>query len=171
VILQHTYVLEQHFRNFATELPNKVDSKGFREAGPNLTAQVLFQNLSIGDDVALTSRFNNLNLIPYLQAFQARGIHAHVVLSDPTSKLSGVYDLCYLMKAKRRFVGSAISTYARWAAFLGDAEEAQLYIYSYDGLKTVTKGHDLMDLLGFQWKHPVLQKRVKWRLIADDDLR
>lgn len=158
-------------------MPRKVDSKGFAEAGPQLTAQVLFgggtNDTNKNDSkVSITTRFHNLNLVPYLQAFQAQQHNSKVVItSDPTLELNGVYDLCYLLKTPQRLVGSYRSTFAFWAAILGQAQPAVLYIYDYDGLQQLTqnaKDEELLQLLGYKWTNPKLQQRVQWRVVRDD---
>jgi hypothetical protein len=150
-------------------------------ATPYMVAHLLFANhfkQQQGNNVSITSRFSNINVIPYLQAFQDEGISAQVVVPEATTKdaaqYGGVSDMCYLMKAQQLFVGSSVSSFARWAAIFGQAETAILYIYAYGGGFTNTttspEGYTIMDLFAHQWANPSLRKRVKWQLLTDDNL-
>lgn len=57
-------------------------------------------------------------------------------------------------------VGSVVSTFARWAAILGNARVARLYIHDTMGLRTSVDRMDLSQVLGFDWTHPKLRERV-----------
>jgi hypothetical protein len=113
---------KQHFRNFHTELKRAV-GLGFEELNPNRTADELFGHLQPGDKVAITTRFNNAVTKLYVQQLERRGLKVRTITGQ-----SAVQDFCFLIKAEKELVGNLVSTFTLWAAVLGNAKIARLYI-------------------------------------------
>jgi hypothetical protein len=133
-----------HFRNFAREFhvgSSPSDTlPSFEEVTPQQTANVLFANLQPGDKVAIASRFENDPIVnEHVKALQKRGFHVRVVTgsnkSDNQQQNGGMQDFCFLLRAKKEFIGNFRSTFAVWAALLGDAKFAKLYTIKSPGLK------------------------------------
>ena len=121
---------------------------GFEELSPNKTAYELFGHLNPGDKVAITTRFGDKDVEPYVSALQARELQVRVIEGQ-----SGTQDFCFLMSAQKELVGSFLSTFVSWAAYLGDMKRANLY--RVIGLNTPT---DLR--MPFNWTHRRLKDRV-----------
>ena len=49
------------------------------------------------------------------------------------------------------------STYARWAAYLGDARRVQLYALDNSGSQEF-----IQTTMKYPWKHSQIQERVQW---------
>lgn len=111
-----------HLRNFLVEMPLLGAKLGFSELSPNKTAKELFQHLIPGSSVAITSRFTDSRSNPYLEAFHARGIHARIIQGQSLEQ-----DFCFLLSAQQEFVGISMSSFATWAAYLGNASSVRLY--------------------------------------------
>ena len=150
---------KKHFRNFETEMKAHAKSLGFAELNPNQTANELLGHLQKGDKVAITTRFRNHLVDQYVTALQARGIQARVV----TGQL-GIQDFCFLAMAQREMIGNVVSSYARWAAVLGNASTARLYIADTPELRRHTRHNGLLRTLGYNWTNPTLQSRVHFEV-------
>jgi hypothetical protein len=144
----------QHFRNFHTELP-RAKKLGFEELNPNRTAEELFGHLQPGDKVAITTRFNNAVAQVYVKQLQQRGLQVRTITGQ-----SSVQDFCFLMKARKELVGSRDSSFTRWAAVLGDAKRARLYIL--DNSLQQRKGGAARLIVN--WTHPYLKSRILYEI-------
>ena len=121
-----------HFRNFVTEIEQAsvFNSYNFFELSPNETAQYLFgpnhrrygnHTLETKRKMALISRFPD-TATPFVEKLQADGWTVRRIKGQ-----SGVQDFCFAMSAQRELVGVVLSTYAKWAGFLGNATKVRLY--------------------------------------------
>jgi hypothetical protein len=130
---------------------------GFTELTPNQTAYELFQHLMAGDKVAITTRFQTPEVLEYVEALQGRGLIVRVVEGQ-----RDIEDFCFLRKAQRGLAGNVVSTFVKWAAFLGQAEHVQLYVLEHDfGLRKATRGASSVgDVFIYNWTNPVLKERV-----------
>jgi hypothetical protein len=139
---------------------------GFDEPSPNKTAYELFGHLKAGDKIAMTTfKLDNVAL-EYVEAFKKRGLQVRVVSGQ--SRMQG---FCFLKKAQKEVVGSAVSTFFRWAAFLGDAKRAQLYILDNRKMRSIdTKKPLLADLKQFKWSNPILESRVQFRFLMTEEV-
>jgi hypothetical protein len=152
----------QHFRNFVTEVGAKgVNLFGeFLESSPEQTASQLFGHLQPGEKVAITSRFVNNLTLEYVRALEHRGLQVRVI-----SNQTGLQDFCFLKRAQKELVGSSMSTFARWAAILGDAQRVQLYVTDAPGVWIKNKGkftNPLRSMLdNFTWTNPKVQARIQ----------
>ena len=140
-------------------MPKRYETLGFTELSPSRTANELLQHLQPGDKVAITTRFRGYYADQYVKALQGRGIQARLITGQ-----EGVEDFCFLAKAQREVIGNVVSSYARWAAILGNASTARLYILDTSGLRQHTKNNGLLRTLGFNWTNPTLQSRVKFEV-------
>ena len=129
------------------------DKLGFTELGPKQTADELFGGLSRGDKVAMLSRFKNGEVQEYVQALEDRGIQVRLI-----SGQTPVQDFCFLKNTKKEVVGSEISTFFQWAAYLGDAKVRSYFVQSNE--KAGRTG-------GYDWKDPILKKRYTYEIYSD----
>jgi hypothetical protein len=112
-----------HLRNFLVEMPRKGRRKGYEELSPSKVANEIFANLTGGDKVAMTSRLTGHGFEQnYTLALQARGLVIRVIENQ-----SPMQDFCFLLSATKDFIGCSTSTYAVWAAYLGNATKSRLY--------------------------------------------
>jgi hypothetical protein len=111
-----------------------------------------------------TTKRDNASL-EYVKAFRERGLQVRVV-----SGQSRVQGFCFLKKAQKELVGSAVSTFVRWAAFLGDAKRAQLYILVSRKMRNIdTKKPSLATLQQLKWSNPILESRVHFRFLMTEE--
>lgn len=139
----------KHLRNFQVELKRVYKTKGFEELSPNKTAHELFDHLHSGDKIAITTRFGGDRLIPYITALQQQGLQVRVI-----EKQSGPQDFCFMMSAKKELVGTFKSTFAAWAAYLGNMKRASLYV------PTTPNSVPRISISAFNWTHQSLKDRV-----------
>jgi len=138
-----------HFRNFKGEMPRRWNSYGFVEADPQQTAASLFGHLTVGEKVAIITRFGSDAVQPYVEALQLKGLKVRVIEGQ-----DGPADFCFLMSARKEIVGVAYSTYLIWAGYLGNA--TRVVAYSTTG----RKGHKFIN-----YTHPVLRDRFDFPLV------
>jgi hypothetical protein len=128
-------------------------ARGFEELDPHRVATMLMGHLKAGERVAMTTRFANEPLVEeYIAELQQRGLQVRLVVNQ-----TGVQDFCFLLRAKQELIGVAKSTYARWAAYLGDAEKVQLYAVDNRGSQEF-----IQQTMNYPWKHPDIQRRIQW---------
>jgi hypothetical protein len=130
-------------------MPRAGKRLGFEELSPNKTAFELFGHLKSGDKVAITTRFGGKDVEPYVSALQRRGLQVRVIEGQ-----SGTQDFCFLMSAQKELVGSSLSTFVMWAAYLGDMKHANLY-----RVMSPSSTH-ISTSLQFNWNHRDLKDRV-----------
>jgi hypothetical protein len=75
---------------------------------------------------------------------------------------SGIQDFCFLYSTQKELAGSVTSTYVKWAAILGNARVAKLYLHDTQGLRTSVDLEDPRLVLGFPWTNPTLQSRIQF---------
>lgn len=83
-----------------------------------------------GDKVVITTRFYDDPILQeHVNALQSRGIQVRIVGGglNNTKERQGIEDFCFLLHAKKELIGSTRSTFALWAAVLGQAENIMLY--------------------------------------------
>jgi len=103
-----------HFRNFVTELKNVTRELGFEELSPTDTAETLLSHLSVGDKIAMTTRFNNNVTQEYVKAMERKGFQVRLITDHSPTE-----DFCFLMKAQKELIGGQRSSFFLWAAYLG----------------------------------------------------
>jgi len=148
-----------HLRNFALEGRGLL-GRGFHEMSPNGTATQLLAHLKAGSKVVIVSRFANKPEFyqKYKEAMEAVGLKVRVA---PVQ--SGPHDFCFLMKTKKELIGMATSTYSIWAGLLGEAERAVFYAVNSTHVRKKKPGI----LKPYTWKHPILQKRIKYEVYPE----
>jgi hypothetical protein len=125
---------------------------GFEETTPNQTATLLFGHLQPGDKVAMTTRFQDNDFTQaQVKALEARGLKVRVIAGQ-----NAMQDFCFLSMAQKEFVGNVRSTYAIWAAILGNMQVARLYTLDSSGLRQ-RYGVDFQKHLSYEWTNPKLQ--------------
>jgi hypothetical protein len=112
-----------HYRNYATEMKRRTVEARFVEATPLTAANALFLNTSKNCSIGISSRFES-GVDPYVQALRKREISSHYVDGQRT----GMEAFCYLMQAQYETVGVYLSTFFRWASFLGNATMNRHYM-------------------------------------------
>jgi hypothetical protein len=139
---------------------------GFEETSPNKTSNELFGHLNVGDKVAIVAWQATVALRDYVPVLEKRGLQVRVIHQ------SGMEDFCFLKKAQKEIAGSAVSTYARWAAFLGDAKRVQFYVLDGHGMRVgiEKKTNDCVSSMfeNFSWTNPELKSRVQFKVIKSE---
>jgi hypothetical protein len=133
-------------------MPTVGKRKGYEELSPNKTAFELCGHLKPGDKVAITTRYGGKHVEPYVSALRGRGLQVRVIEGQ-----SGTEDFCFLMSAQKELVGSLLSTFMMWAAYLGDMKRANLYRVISSRRTPWPTNYTLPP---FNWKHPNLKDRV-----------
>jgi hypothetical protein len=144
-----------HFRNFQGELKDDTQRLGFLELGPNQTARGLFRGLSPGHKVAMITRFKNEQAQRYVDAMEEQGLQVRLI-----SGQSPVEDFCFLKNAKKEMVGTEISSFFIWAAFLGESKVRSYFVESNRGAGK--KSH-------YEWNDPALRARYEYESFLQDD--
>jgi len=112
-----------HFRNFRQELKGVTKQRGFRELNPQQVATELFGQLQDGDKVAIVSRFKNDITKQYVTALEDRNLNVRLI-----SGQTPVEDFCFLKRAKKEMVGTEISSFFVWAAYLSTAPVQSYFV-------------------------------------------
>ena len=150
-----------HIRAFFGELPDKALARdGFEELSPNKTARELLGNHDQGDKVVVLTRSPS-HIGPYLDAMRDTGLDARYVNHD-----TGHQTFCMLMSAKREMVGVSKSTFAVWAAYLGNATKAKLYSVKSPGQ---IKLYPSNGWVGYNYTHPKLKDRILMELYSSEE--
>lgn len=153
-----------HIRGYTTEMPGAGKRMGFAELSPNKVATELLSNLKSGEKVAILSRFGGKSVLiePYVKALEARGLQVRVI-----SGQTGYEDFCFLMSTQKEFVGIHGSSYASFAAYLGNMTRARLYFL--DSPETRRRYGDFSKFLNFTWTHPILKARMSIELYKSEE--
>ena len=138
----------QHLRNFVVEMPKRGKRMGYEELSPEKTATELFAHLNSSDKLAITTRFGGDKVAPYVSALEQRGLKVRVIENQ-----TGTQDFCFLMTAQKEVVGTYLSTFVNWAAYLGAMKRANLYRV----MSPQTRSHSDTT---FNWTNPKLKDRV-----------
>lgn len=112
-----------HVRNFLTELGQRAFAMGFIELSPYRLVNELFRDVGVQENetVAIVSRFPE-TMQPYVNEFKKKHIRVRLINNQ-----SGVEDFCFLRGAEHKMVGHYSSTFAAWAAILGNSTSVRLY--------------------------------------------
>lgn len=140
-------------------MPKLGKQKGYEELSANKTAYELFAHLQPGDKVAITTRFGGIHVQPYVSALEERGLQVRVIEGQ-----SDTQDFCFLMSAQKELVGPLHSTFATWAAFLGNMKLAHLYYVTSPARTKAKKSYS-----PYTWKRPVLKDRVFTNLYKSEE--
>lgn len=128
-------------------------SRGFEELELDRVVPLLMGHLQPGQKVAMTTRFANEPVVEeYVQAMRQHQLQVRVVTNQ-----TGVQDFCFLLRAQQELLGVAKSTYARWAAYLGDAKRVQLYALNNPGSQEFIE-----QTMRYPWKNSELRQRIHY---------
>jgi hypothetical protein len=83
----------------------------------------LFRDKVSGEKIAIVTRIKDSVVSEIVQLLTGRGLQVRVITGQ-----SGVQDWCFMKHAQKELVGSGISTFFKWAAFLGNATSTRLYM-------------------------------------------
>lgn len=144
-----------HFRNFNSELKGVTKQRGFRELGPQQVADGLFGRLKKGDKVAIISRFKNDSTQQYVKALKERGLQIRLI-----SGQSPAEDFCFLKRAQKEMVGTEISSFFVWAAYLGTADVRSYFVA--DNREAGKKS-------SYPWRDSELQSRYTYEEYDESD--
>lgn len=112
-----------HFRNFKKEMPRRYKSLGFAEIDANETFQELFSDAKLQDHVAIVTRFDNDEETKNIaNVLKSNGLRVRIIGGQ-----SGEQDFCFLLKSKKKIVGSVRSTFFIWAGLLGNSSLVHSY--------------------------------------------
>lgn len=139
-------------------MPKRGKNLGFEELNPNKTASELLSHLKKGDKVAITSRIASA-VSEYVSALKKKGLVVRVIEGQ-----SGVEDFCFLLRAQKELIGIERSTFARWAAILGDAETARLYMVD----SPATRRADGVVKLPRNFINEPLKSRIKFEMYKQE---
>lgn len=148
-----------HIRGFLKEMPRKGKSYGFEELSPRKMAHELLKQLEKGNKVTLVGRVPDGD---YTNAMQERGLNARYMTGQ-----SPTQDFCFLMSATKEMVGYTMSSYAIYAAYLGNATKARLYsLKSPERLERLgTSGY----FYHYNWTDSVLKDRVAFEIYNSEE--
>jgi hypothetical protein len=150
-----------HLRNFLIEMPRRGYRMGFEELSANKTANELFGHLQAGDKVAITSRFTDSRSDPYVDALRARGIAARIIKDQNAEQ-----DFCYLLSAQKEMVGTAKSTFAVWASYLGNATVTKLYSVKSPAITTRYGGDGW--IIRYNFTNQLLSKKFEFPFYSSE---
>ncbi|KAI2510060.1 hypothetical protein MHU86_4354 [Fragilaria crotonensis] len=146
-----------HARGFEVEVPKeKALATGYEEISPNKALSELFKHLRPGDKIAVLSLFASFGQ-RYVDRMREEGLDARFVNTS-----NGEQSFCFLMSAQKELVGGSVSTFVRWASFLGNASKVRRY-----SLKTperIAKHGEKGVFQQFNFTHPALTKRFSFEL-------
>ena len=173
-------------------MPKVAHKGGFKEVTANQTAHELLGHLQPGENVGIVTRFPQaddvqeyVTVLQQERKFQVRVIQNHT---------NDIQDFCFMVKAKRGLVGTAKSTFVKWAGYIGPSiERAILTIVDYhanidkiekdirdelygqrwqNNTKNATSAtpdkEDRADMLkqyyGYNFTNPALRQRIEYRV-------
>lgn len=142
-----------HIRGFLGEMPRRGRRLGYEELSPAKVANELLGSLKAGDKVALAGRLAPDLMINYTLALEARDLIVRFIDGQ-----SPTQDFCFLMSAKKDFTGFAMSTYAVWAAYLGNATKPRLY--SVKSPDRITRLGEDEYFFRYHWTAPEMKRVV-----------
>jgi hypothetical protein len=110
-----------HARGFMQEIPETAKKLGFEELSPNKMVQEVMKDYRPGDKVAVISRFSTFGQ-NYVHRMQEAKLDARLM-----ENISDLQSFCFLMSGGLEFIANSKSTFAQWAAYLGNASRVRLY--------------------------------------------
>jgi len=151
----------------------KGKSTGLEELSAQKVATDIFAN-STSKGIAIATRFPGRKASQeYFEKLQTHGFQPHwLTTKDSTSKSppAAMDDFC-AMRRTTELVGMVRSTFAVWAALLGNANGVAR-LYSVDSRWTREKyGKNGKPIFRtYNWTHPELQRRIHFELYKSEDL-
>lgn len=170
----HCSCTTQHFRNFVGELKQGKNT-GLEELSAHKVATEIFahrqpssNNSTQKKSIAIATRFPGRKASQeYFDTLLKEGFDVQwLAVKDGSSSSppSAMHDFC-AMRRTTELVGMVRSTFAVWAALLGNANGTAL-LYSVDSTwtrkKYTMKGKPIFRT--YNWTHPELQRRIHFEL-------
>lgn len=142
-------------------MPKKGRRFGFEELSPHKIANELFAHLGKGDKFAFTSRFPPEFTRNYTEALDNRGIQYRVIEGQ-----NNMQDFCFLLSGHKEFGGYTMSSFAVWAAYLGNATVNRLYsIKSPDRVRRMGDSY----YMHYNWTNSNLKETVQFPLYNSEE--
>jgi hypothetical protein len=154
-----------HYRNFIGEMKKYGEKLGFGELSPFKIASELFHDLHGGDKVAIVTRIKNEKVEEIRDLIQSLHPGVEVRIVDGNS---GVQDFCLLKTTQKEIIGTAKSTFVRWASFLGNQRRARLYIY--DSMHFRANARDGTGMLEEPFELIPTAGRIRYEIYRSDNL-
>lgn len=154
----------QHYRNFLAEMPRKGKIMGFQEMSPGKVSHELFRDKKAGEKIAIVTRINDGVVTEIVRLLKERELLVRVIEGQ-----TGVEDWCFLKHAQKELVGGAVSTYVKWAAFLGNATSTRLYFLDSPAFRQRVD----MDFMFQEATHLIrsdLRSRIRYEVYRSEDI-
>jgi hypothetical protein len=137
-----------HARGFIQEMPTVGKRLDFEELSPNKTVNEILKHYHPGEKVAVLSRFPSFGE-KYVQRMIEAKLDARLIETP-----NGMQSFCFLLSGKAEFIGYSKSTFAIWAAYLGNATRVRLY-----NLRSPERGPGM---LWYNFTNAEIQKRFSF---------
>jgi hypothetical protein len=149
-----------HVRAFSGELHSGTKGLGFEELSPNKTVRELLRERLPGENVAVLSRFPKISK-DYVDALLLAGLNARQIETS-----TGDQSFCFLLSARQEMIGNAISTFAVWGAYLGNAKRARLY--SLKSPERLQRFGQSGFFHHFNFTNPLLKRRMSFETYTSE---
>lgn len=156
------FSIVQHYRSFDSDLRLRWKEWGGAELVPERVANDLLGHLPNGSKVALVGRSKNSRFDAYSSALQRKGFRVRKIVGQ-----TGIEDFCFLSHAQAGVYATAKSTYAKWAALLGSAQNATLYILKYKHNKQDQE--DKLTGTPYKWTNKHLSRVIHYPIFEGSD--
>ena len=150
-----------HARGFVVEVGTKSATKRHMlELSPNKTVKELLKNHQRDDKIAVLSRFPSFGQL-YADRMRSEGLDARFV-----ETVNGEQSFCFLLSGKNEIVGTAKSTFMKWASYLGNASKARVYVLRTPTLAAETGG---VERQIYNYTHPTLKGKILGEVFNSED--
>jgi hypothetical protein len=140
-------------------MPRQGVKLGFEELSARKISDELLFDLKAGDKVAITSRFVNKAVEDVVDMLSARGVIVRTVSGQSPEE-----DFCFLMKAAKEIVGTAKSTYVKWAGILGNATLVRMYSVDSPATRRISQNFTM------PYTNPILVSRVRYEQYKSEEM-
>ena len=171
----------QHFRNFVGELRKQGKKSGLEELSAHKVATEVFARQNLGksnssapQSIAIATRFPRKKASQeYYDELEKQGFGVQwLAVKDDNSNSppAAIHDFCAMRRTKF-LCGSVRSTFAVWAALLGNANgTAQLYSVDSTWTRKKYARNGKAIFRSYNWTHPELQRRIHFELYESEGL-
>ena len=141
-----------HARGFEMEMGTERATKSnMLELSPNKTVTELLKNYQRDDRIAVLSRFPSFGQL-YVDRMRSEGLDARVV-----ETINGEHSFCFLMSGRNEVVGSSMSTFLKWASYLGNTSKSRIYFLRTPKRRAATGA---IDNHAYDYTHRKLKGRI-----------
>ena len=141
-----------HARGFVVEVGEERAKKlSMLELSPNKTVKELLKNHKRDEKIAVVSRFPSFGQL-YVDRMLSEGLDARFV-----NTTNGEHSFCFLMSGRNEIVGGSMSTFVKWASYLGNASKARIYFLRTPQREVVTGA---IDNHVYNYTNPHLRDRI-----------